>query len=258
VGCGRAELKQWVATERSYGHTLSKKDLLYEFLDLLEKKNTAECAQRAKQPKESKKYAESFTERLMSWTGSLFRTPHQVTTRSPLEEKVRAKVTWQSLDDAMYLTAFSEYGILGECVANPVQFRAGVENLTIACSDQVPFWVKTARSKTLYAEFETAVMKQKAVRNKRKAPQMIKDSEAENKEAGQLEDEKEAKNEATVEAAKDGKQKQKKKIILVKRPEPDAEGQAQLRKTAEAKHDKFRVTYEARQCIRSGSAKFHC
>ena len=65
-----------------------------------------------------------------------------------------------------------------------------------------------------YAEFETAVMKQKAVRNKRKAPQMIKDSEAENKEAGQLEDEKEAKIEAMVEAAKDEKQKQKKRILV--------------------------------------------
>ncbi len=186
----------------------------------------------------------------------MFRTLHQVTTLSPLEEKVRAKVTWQSLDYAMYLAAFSEYVILGECVANPVQFRNGVENLTIACSDQVPFWVKTASSKTLCAEFETAVMKQKAVRNKRKAPHMIKDSEGENKKAGQLEDEEEAKNEAMVEAATDEKQKQK-KIILVKRPEPDAEGQAQLRKTAEAKRDKFRVTYGARQCIRGGSAKCH-
>ncbi len=69
---------------------------------------------------------------------------------------------------------------------------------------------------------------------------------------------KKQRNEAMVEAAVDEKQKQKKKIILVKRPEPDAEGQAQLRKTAEAKRDKFRVTYEARQCVRGGSAKFHC
>ena len=61
----------------------------------------------------------------MSWTGSQFRTPHQVTTLSPLEEKVRAKVAWQSLDYAMYLAAFSEYGVLGKYVANPGQFRNG-------------------------------------------------------------------------------------------------------------------------------------
>ena len=130
-----------------------------------EKKNTAECAQRIKKLQQSRKYAQSFTEQLMTWTGSRFRTPHQVTTLSPLEEKVRAKVIWQSLDYAMYLAAFSEYGVLGECVANPVQFRAGVGNLTVACSDQVPLRVKTASSKTLYAEFETAVMKQEAMRN---------------------------------------------------------------------------------------------
>ncbi len=60
------ELKQWVATERGYGHTLSKNDLLYGFLDLLHRKSTAVCAERAKKLRTSKMNAESFTEQLMT------------------------------------------------------------------------------------------------------------------------------------------------------------------------------------------------
>ena len=43
------KLKYWIEIERSYGHSLSKSDLSFEFIDILEKEIAqAECTQQQK------------------------------------------------------------------------------------------------------------------------------------------------------------------------------------------------------------------
>jgi hypothetical protein len=75
-------LKRWVETERSYGHTLSKRDLLDEFKSILEKTlslNAAskhkleEASVRLKKLNEGGKYADNYIEKLLRWTGAEFK-----------------------------------------------------------------------------------------------------------------------------------------------------------------------------------------
>jgi hypothetical protein len=241
-------LKRWVETERSYGHTLSKRDLLDEFKSILEKtlslnaasKRKLEAASvRLKKLNEGGKYAENYIEKLLRWTGTEFRKPHLVTGLSALQEQVGAQLTWQSFDRAQWVAACSPLEVLGQAVANPEQFRENLQHIIIGASDQVPFWVKTESSKALFAAFETAAVKQEEIRAARKR----KLSSGSKGSSLSLEGEDAGAGESTVaEQTAPGE-------VVVKRPRPDVGGQAQLRKQGDAQFDRFRITYEARQVI---------
>ena len=79
-------LKLWLEVERSYGHSLGKKDLLHQFTELLSERagrseHEAEkklCLDRIDKLAKSIKYRESQTNYLMAKTGARFLRPHQV------------------------------------------------------------------------------------------------------------------------------------------------------------------------------------
>ncbi len=95
-------LKDWLSTERSYGHNLSKKDLLDQFLEVLTERlsNTQceferkLCSDRLEKLAKSAKYRESQTNSIMAKTGARFLRPHQVSLLSAIEEQVRAQLSW--------------------------------------------------------------------------------------------------------------------------------------------------------------------
>ena len=154
------KLKYWIEIERSYGHSLSKSDLCFEFIDILEKRIAhEECQQTQKdlyqkkvnQLKKAGKIANNYVSKLIMWTESEWLTPHLLTELSPLEERAGAQLTWQSMDLAIWKAAFSTIEELNSSVARAEEFRTRVKHVVIGASDQVPFWVKTNSSKTIYA-----------------------------------------------------------------------------------------------------------
>ena len=222
-----------MATERSYGHSLSKRDLLDQFTEMLQdfsaktdnEKHKKLCLDRLEKLSKSAKYRESQTIFLMAKTGARFLRPHQVTNLSPLEEMVRAQLTWQAYDHAQWVLAFSPKETLGKYLARPEVVRRCLKDTWLGFSDQVPFWVKTVSARTLYAEHETQVVSQSVLR------------QAARNEAGLA-----SRNTQLVERTSEQQ-------IVVAQPVPDAGGMRQLRKIAESQDDKYRITYEARQTI---------
>ena len=116
-------LKQWHATERQHGHSVSKQDFFAEYLTLLVQKGQALLQQAELLPDgdpekhslqklaklaldrkskllASKKYRHSFTDRLVTGTGA--KVAEQVTHLSPTEEKVRSQLTFQACDRALW------------------------------------------------------------------------------------------------------------------------------------------------------------
>ena len=124
-----AVVKQWIAVERSSGHTLSKSDLFQEYLLLLDQKAEelmlqaskartefdkikleaqANLARQRKQKLlESRGYAKSFTQRLLENTGSKWKTAEVVSNIGELESRVRCQLTWQAFDSALYMATLA-------------------------------------------------------------------------------------------------------------------------------------------------------
>jgi hypothetical protein len=233
-------LKTWLATERSYGHNLSKKDLLDQFSELLQERaaqteNEIEkklCLERIEKLSKSAKYRETQTIFLMAKTGARFLRPHQVTSLSALEEQIRAQLTFQSYDHAQWLLAFSPEETLERFIAQPKVFRRALKKTWLGFSDQVPFWVKTVSDKSLFAEHETEVVHQNVLRDaaKQRAGLGSKSTELVLKKA-------------------------ETQIVVAKPSAADQGGQSQLRKQAESQDDKYRTTYEARQAISGTDTK---
>ena len=229
-------LKTWLAIERFDGHSLSKKDLLDQFIELLRERSVATeldvektlCLDRIARLAKSPKCRESQTITLMAKTGARFLRPHQVTLLSALEEHVRAQLTWQSYDYAQWLLAFAPEELLGKFIALPKVFRKTVQKTRLGFSDQVPFWVKTVSTKSLFAEHATELVHQSVLREAARAGAGLAGKRPEGTEL--------------VEKASATQ-------IVVSKPLPDQGGQRQLRKQAERQDDKYRVTYEARQVI---------
>ena len=165
---------------------------------------------------------------LMAKTGARFLRPHQVSMLSDIEEQVRAQLTWQSYDFAVWLLAFAPEEQLSTFIALPKVFRKALKKTWLGFSDQVPFWVKTISAKSLFAEHETEVVHQNVLR------------EAAKTGAGLA-----CNNTLGTELVEKSSATQ----IVVSKPVPNQGGRKQLRKQAESQDDKYRVTYEARQVI---------
>ena len=123
-----SELAAWINEMRSYGHTVLKRHVLWRYYELLDERvltleaqmqsNQTETASIQKQVDfikshkeklvKSEKYQESRTKALIAWCGAKHCKPHLLTKLSPLEEKVRAQLTWQSFDEQLYLAAFGD------------------------------------------------------------------------------------------------------------------------------------------------------
>ncbi len=174
----KAGVRQWLDAERSHGHFVDKEDLYDEFIDqvngtinskgqqvrnllddfkkkdvtkeliefqiLKRKASVVELQDRLDKLKNSKKYRESFTARLMLDVGGKQFKPQRVTTLSMDEECTRALATWQQLS---------------RHVSNPKSWIENRDKTVLLFSDQVPFWCKIGAGNQVYCEAEVQAKK---------------------------------------------------------------------------------------------------
>ncbi len=139
-----AKLKHWIEIERSYGHSLSKSDLMFEYIDILElqlAKNEVKESQKKviqdklQQLRKGGKTASNYVSKLIMWTEAEWLSPLLLTELSPLEERAGAQLTWQCLDLAIWKAAFSPIEELSSLVARADEFRKNLKHVIIGASD---------------------------------------------------------------------------------------------------------------------------
>lgn len=246
-------LKEWHLSERRHGHSVSKSDFLAEYLTLLaqkaqsllnkaqtlpqedpEKHSLTQLAKEAMDRKAklnaSKKYRESLTERLIRETGASYMVAEQVTHLRPLEEKVRAQLTFQACDRALWaMTCASEEALAAEgLVADAASVIKSRKDFVLGMSDQIPLWAKAQPKKLLFSHAEL--------------------TEALPGRGPALREELEAARTALAKSLGEADP-----VQLVEASEEPSAG-SELKpgskvKRARSEADKFRITYEARQKI---------
>ena len=172
-------LSQWLALERSFGHTVLPQDVLAEFLaqlntsahkdsakaqdkklSVLQQQKFAEEAagkkERSKKLQASCTYRKTFSKRLLRWMGAKFTTAELVSTISPTEAEVRCKLTWQEFDYTLWLASLSPLEELSaaKVVVDPENFVAERKHLVVGFSDQIPLWAKSTGRKAVFAKDE--------------------------------------------------------------------------------------------------------
>ena len=172
-------LKQWHATERQHGHSVSRQDFFAEYVTLLVQKSQALLQGAERLPHEdpqkhslqklaklaldrkskllsSKKYRNSLTDRLVRDSGAKFLVAEQVTHLSPIEEKARAQLTFQACDRALWaMTCASTEALTSEkLVADPASVMKSRKDFVLGMSDQIPLWAKAQPKKLLFSEAE--------------------------------------------------------------------------------------------------------
>ena len=175
------ELRQWLAIERSLGHTVMPSDLFQECISLMRataaklKQQASENTQlsplqkaeyllkakdleeRAEKVTQKKSYTKTWTQRLLMWTGAKYTTSELVSNITQLESQVRCQLTWQEFDRVLWLCTLSspEEFEKEASVVSPQDFCKNRSQLVIGFSDQVPLWAKAPGRKAVFAEHET-------------------------------------------------------------------------------------------------------
>ena len=179
------ELRQWLAVERSLGHTVMPSDLFQECISLMRataaklKQQASENTQlsplqkaeyllkakdleeRAEKVTQKKSYTKTWTQRLLMWTGAKYTTSELVSNITQLESQVRCQLTWQEFDRVLWLCTLSspEEFEKEASVVSPQDFCKNRSQLTIGFSDQVPLWAKAPGRKAVFAEQSSADIK---------------------------------------------------------------------------------------------------
>ena len=172
------ELRQWLAVERSLGHTVMPSDLFQECISLVRataaklKQQASENTQlsplqkaeyllkakdleeRAEKVTQKKSYTKTWTQRLLMWTGAKYTTSELVSNITQLESQVRCQLTWQEFDRVLWLCTLSSPEDFEKeaSVVSPQEF---CKNRSQLFSDQVPLWAKAPGRKAVFAEHET-------------------------------------------------------------------------------------------------------
>ena len=171
--------KTWLSLERASSHTITKTDVLAEFLcrlrqsakklqdeavkpglsalqkqELLQEAKVRE--ERAQKLVETKTYKRSFTEKLLKWIGAKWTTSEVVSNISTLETKVRCQLTWQEFDKTLWLASLATQAELSETqkLSDTKAFIKARPDLVVGFSDQVPLWAKASGRKAVFAEEE--------------------------------------------------------------------------------------------------------
>ena len=176
-----SSMKQWLSLERACGNTISKQDLMAEYMARLqltanELRNKASnkditALQRAELLKDSTErereerktkllenlgYRKITAFRLVSWLDAKYMATELVTNISATEAETRTKLTWQEFDHSLWLSTLASQQVLAESkrVSGPVQFISARHQLVIGFSDQVPLWAKATGRRAVFAQEE--------------------------------------------------------------------------------------------------------
>ena len=172
-------MKTWLSLERACGHTISKQDVLAEYLGRLqltanELRNQANAEDitalrrgellREASDREARKssilakdsYRKTTARRLVSWLGAKYMQTELVTSISEVESHTRTKLTWQEFDHSLWLATCASEDTLAQSnrVSSPKQFISARPQLVIGFSDQVPLWAKATGRRAVFAQEE--------------------------------------------------------------------------------------------------------
>lgn len=175
------QLKDWIESERSAGHTLTKQDLLDEWISLLRQKAQnilAPCfdqkikltegqkaikEMRAKAIHEkiskvegNKGWRKQQADQLISWTQAQWMKKEQSAQLSEHEEMIRSQITWQSIDHGVYLMGAASLERLQseDIICDPKLVIKNRNQLSWLMSDQIPLWAKSMGSRMIFSENE--------------------------------------------------------------------------------------------------------
>ena len=134
--------------------------------------------------------------------GAKLLAPSRCTQLAESEEAARAELTWQQMDERIYLAGCAEGKVLQDWGADLQQFITDREKTWLVFSDQVPIWIKIGILKILYSAAELAekgFAAKKAVKDARKTfnathgkdSQKLAPAAAEEKQGGEEEEEEE-------------------------------------------------------------------
>ena len=244
--------KIWHEAERRKGHDVDRTEIFNDFMDrcefaykMMERRGerlgeawVEEEKVWAKEVKEkfeslskaTKDAVKGFTTRLLQKMHAKVRAPSRVSPLTLQEEKVRCEVTWKQFDFCCWLAAFADLKELSKWVANPEEFILHRKDTWLIFSDQIPFWVKIGKQKTVLAEFELQKPDSKGVRKRKLAAAGGGGKQAEQTSQRLEDDEEEVEPDA-------------------KRAKLDHGGMTQSR--GRSGGEKFRITFEARQAVES-------
>ena len=174
-----SSMKQWLSLERACGNTISKQDLMAEYMARLqatanELRNKASAKditalQRAELLRDSTDREERKTKllenygyrktnsfRLVGWLDAKYMATELATNISATEAQTRIKLTWQEFDHSLWLSTCASEQVLADSkrVSSPLQFISARPELVIGFSDQVPLWAKATGRRAVFAEEE--------------------------------------------------------------------------------------------------------
>ena len=176
---------------------------------------------------------------LQKWTGIKFLQPQMKTELSPLEEQVRAQLTWKSMDHAMWLGMGTDSEQLKKYVSNVQTWRDNVQDTVIGFSDQIPLWIKKGSEREVYAAWETNGHTLKA-----DLRQQLLEAFTESVKAKPIEEKTGQQTTASSSAPMKARPKPKGRPLKT-----TSTGQTQLRANRETQSERYRITYEARQLL---------
>ena len=182
-----SKLKGWLQQERSFGHNISKRELLAEFccylvqhakdllsqadqmaapdsplmqakVKLMRKEADAAMIRKKKLMDGSTSYGRNYADKLIEWIGASYMQKELSHKLSAIESKARAQLTYQGIDRIIWLMGAADEAALEESglVSNPAEVIEARKNLCITMSDQVPIWGKAVSQKIIFAEHELA------------------------------------------------------------------------------------------------------
>ena len=88
--------------------------------------------------------------------GARFLVPSRCTQLAEGEEEVRAELTWQQIDERIFIAGCGGVEELKTWVADPKRFVQDRAKTWLLFSDQVPIWIKIGMLKILYSAAELA------------------------------------------------------------------------------------------------------
>lgn len=172
-------LGQWISQERSHGHALQKAFIGRKFQELLLQgseellQSTKEMTEpfqivaakiearsmweKVQKMRKSDKYSSAYVKQLLKWTGAKCMKKELSTSLSPLEEKVRIQLSWQSLDWQLWLAGSAPLETLEEEGVLDPQHVIECRKMgppSVCFADQIPLWAKCSSKHFVFSAEE--------------------------------------------------------------------------------------------------------
>ena len=261
------KVEQWFKSERMHGHTVLQRHLGWKYAEFLDEevvnleeklqkadhhekvklKHTLDKAKKQQEAHKNPKRIEKRGHALVQAFGASIRKPNLMTQLAPVEEQVRAEISWNYFDWQVWKMskAASDDTLAASMFARPSDAQKSIKEAVLEFSDQIPVWVKKPSEKEVYGAWEIKTS-QKSVKVMRADVQAALAQKASKKgirgAAETTEDEKQEKSEQVV--PHDGEDE-----WVIGGRDPQEHQKSHTTTLKEANCDKYRITFEAHQKV---------